>query len=236
MRFIRRRFLFPAILGYGTLAPVAAADPADMRLAMEARKSLNADEKLAALNLGVMVRNGEATLYGPVPSEELARRAELRVRVVGGLRNVFNDLHVAPPDDPVLKKLADALEKLDHSPSALPGPVTTLDPSGHAMTPPTPRFLPTAPASSLFSLAKSIDQPAMIAPAWHRPALDPTKDIESLCRRDQRFRGLQVKCEKGVVSIDGLLKKWPDLWEFADVVSRLPGVERIRIEGVKLEK
>jgi BON domain len=247
MRYFRRRFLFPAILGF-TLGTAHAADPDDIRLTLESRQSLNADAKLAALNLGVAVKSGIATLVGPVPSEELARRAEARVRVVNGLRNVRNELHVAPPADPEMQKLAAALEKSEPVRRTVPEPVLMLDPAGSALLPPKVRHNLT-PVSSLFSLAKSDPAPATIAPArptGHGPippsfpgepaaATDPTPEIEKLRRGDERYQGLQASWSHGVVTIAGTLKKWPHLWEFAGAVSKLPGVERVRIEKVHQE-
>lgn len=243
MRYFRRRFLFPAILGV-TLGSAHAADPTDARLTLESRQSLNADEKLAALNLGVSVKAGIATLFGPVPSEELARRAEARVRVVTGLRNVRNELHVAPPAEPDLRKLAAALEKSGPTGPTLPEPILTLDPAGIAALPPKAQHAP--PVSTLFSLAKSDPAPTMIAPVQptgHGPipprfpgeANDPSAEIEQLRRSDKRYQGLQAKWSHGVVSVSGSLRKWPDLWDFADAVSKLPGVERVRIEKVNQE-
>jgi hypothetical protein len=246
MRYFRRRFLFPAIVGL-TLGPAQAADPNDVRLTLESRQSLNADEKLAALNLGVTVKSGVATLFGPVPSEELARRAESRVRVVNGLRNVRNELHIAPPLDPDLRELAKALEKSEARRPATPQPILTLDPAGSAMLPPKAQHAQT-PVSSLFSLAKADPAPTMIAPAptGHGPippsfpgelgeGKDPTAEIDKLRRGENRFRGFIAKWSQGVVSISGTLKQWPDLWDFAGAVSKLPGVERVRIEKVHQE-
>lgn len=248
MRYIRRRFLFPAILGFTAFARLGSAyavDPNDARLTLESRQSLNADEKLAALNLGVTVKAGVATLFGPVPSDELARRAEARVRVVTGLRNVRNDLHVVPPTEPDMRKLAAALEKAGPSRSPVPDPILTLDPAGASPLPPKTQRGPT-PVSSLFSLAKSDPAPATIAPAQpighgpippafpgeQPPANDPSAEIDKLRRSDNRYQGLQAKWSQGVVSINGSLKKWRDLWDFADAVAKLPGVDRVRIEKV----
>lgn len=247
MRYIRRRFLFPAILGF-TLGSAHAVDPDDIRLTLESRQSLNADAKLAALNLGVAVKSGIATLFGPVPSEELARRAEARVRVVTGLRNVRNELHIAPPLDPDLRELARALEKSEARRPATPELILTLDPTGLAMRPPIAHHAPT-PVSSLFSLAKSDPAPTMIspaAPAGHGPippsfpaehgeGKDPTAEIGRLRQSDNRYRGLSAKWLQGVVSISGTVRQWTDLWDFAGAVSKLPGVERVRIEKVHQE-
>lgn len=256
MRYFRLRFLFSAILGCSALAGLGttwAADPNDVRLTLESRQSLNADAKLAGLNLGVTVKAGVATLFGPVPSEELARRAEARVRVVNGLQNVRNDLHVAPPTDPDERRLAQAIEQSEPVKQNVPDPIVTLDPSGKAVMPPKPPHASTPPVSSLFSLAKSDPPPTMIAPVQGQnptgrgpipPVMifaneqpnspGPARGIEKL-QQDSRFHGLNATCAHGVVTISGVLKKWSDLWEFADAVANLPGVDRVRIERVQQE-
>src|SRR5262249_55531641 len=144
-----------------------------------------------------------------------------------------NDLHVAPPDDLFGKSLANALDKTERAPNELPDPVTILDASGTAMAAPKPRFAPVASASSLFALTRTNPEPLLISPAQ---PIDPTKSIETIAHNDQRFRGILTKCSDGVVSVEGSVKKWADLWEFAEKVSRLPGVERVRIEKLRLDE
>src|SRR5437870_6966676 len=71
-------------------------DPArDMRQTMQARKLLFSDPDLAALNIGVVVIDRVATLWGPVPSAEVAFRAELCVRTMIELAEVRNQLFVS---------------------------------------------------------------------------------------------------------------------------------------------
>lgn len=230
MRYLRRRLILLA-----TLAGVVfvgtdtsrAADPADVRLTTEARQSLNADEKLASLNLGVMVKAGIATLFGPIPSEELSRRAEARVRVVTGLQNVRNELHVAEPDFRDLRRHLKSVEKAESAHQKVPEPILVLDPTGRMLSP--ARHVPPPPISSLFSLTRSDPAPATIAP----PPVDPLREIERLRRRDKRFTHLNATYSSGVVTISGSLTNWPDLWEFADSVAKFPGVDRVRIENVR---
>src|SRR5947207_6099690 len=71
----------------GGLAPAGtirlAPDPTqDLGHTIQARRLLLEDPDLAPLNLGVRVRNRVATLWGPVPSADLALKAELRLRAL----------------------------------------------------------------------------------------------------------------------------------------------------------
>lgn len=52
----------------------------DVNQTIQVRKLLQDDETLKPYNLGVRVENRVAILWGPVPSPEVARRAEQRIR------------------------------------------------------------------------------------------------------------------------------------------------------------
>lgn len=68
----------------------------DLIQTVQARKELAEDPALASLNLGVEVKGGIATLWGPVPNVELAFRAEARLKVLFELIDVRNLLEIAP--------------------------------------------------------------------------------------------------------------------------------------------
>jgi hypothetical protein len=82
----------------GGVIPVApsnaeAADR-DLRLTIQARRALWQDPDLARFNIGVRVRNRIAVLWGPVPSVELAFKAEVCVQGLIELSAVRNELFV----------------------------------------------------------------------------------------------------------------------------------------------
>jgi osmotically-inducible protein OsmY len=66
----------------------------DLELTLRARKALFRDPTLARSSLGVSVRNRVALLWGSVPTEDSARRAELALKHVLGLSSVRNELQV----------------------------------------------------------------------------------------------------------------------------------------------
>lgn len=107
--------------------PPASADASrDGRLTLQARQSLFADPDLAACNLGVVVRDGVATLVGLVPSAALVSRAVERVQRVQGLREVRSELTVsrtAEPDTPRPRPPVGALTSSPSNPTdTLPRP------------------------------------------------------------------------------------------------------------------
>ncbi len=72
----------------------------DLWQSVRARKLFLDDPQLAPLNLGVKVNGRVAVLWGPVPSLELAHRAEERLQTMIELAEIRNQLHVAPDNEP----------------------------------------------------------------------------------------------------------------------------------------
>src|SRR4051794_23423697 len=100
---VKRGLLFAGgLLLAGDLAWASGPDPGlpvrppgkffprlhDVRLTSHARRALLEDCQLAPLNLGVKVKDGVATLWGPVPSEKVAEEALERVKGVEGIAGV----------------------------------------------------------------------------------------------------------------------------------------------------
>ena len=86
-----------AIMGYFSVlaAPISAGpvrkagDPSrDLRQTTQARTLLLQDPALAEYNIGVIVQDRVAILWGPVPSAEVAFRAELCLRAMLELTEV----------------------------------------------------------------------------------------------------------------------------------------------------
>ncbi len=91
-------------------------DPArDVRQTIQARKLLADDPDLAAWNIGVTIQDRVATLWGPVPSAEVAFRAELCLRSIIELADVRNELVVSDALKPMRVPL-----KIDNPPMFLP--------------------------------------------------------------------------------------------------------------------
>ncbi len=88
----------------------------DIRQTMEARKLLADDPELSACNIGVSVQDRVATLWGPVPSAEVAFRAELVLRTMFELTAVRNELFVSELVEPIRRKPL----RIDNAPRPLP--------------------------------------------------------------------------------------------------------------------
>lgn len=96
--------------------PRIGGDPArDMRQTLQARKILAEDPDLAAWNIGVTVRDRVATLWGPVPSAEVAFRAELCLKAMVELAEIRNELFISELVRPMRVPL-----KIDRAPEIIP--------------------------------------------------------------------------------------------------------------------
>ena len=71
---------------------------ADVLQTLRACKRLQEDDVLGPLNIGVKVRGRVAVLWGPVPTADLALRAERQLRTMFELIDVRNELIVMPED------------------------------------------------------------------------------------------------------------------------------------------
>lgn len=78
----------------------SAAATRDLGLTIQARRALLRDKDLGGLNLGVHVHNRVAILWGPVPTVELAFKAEVCLRELIELTEVRNQLFVTGDDAP----------------------------------------------------------------------------------------------------------------------------------------
>src|SRR5450755_115852 len=134
----------------GVVAVATPPSPAvarDLALTIQARGLLLRDRELAALNVGVRVRNRVAVLWGPVPSAEMAFKAEVYLRGLVELIEVRNELHVTGEPLPVLGGLpsppAFHLPELPPTLPALPPGVIPPPPLPAIAAPVQPPALPT---------------------------------------------------------------------------------------------
>src|SRR5438046_196452 len=117
MRWLIVPVLFVLSLSVTTAGPVRiVGDPMrDVQQTIQARKLLADEPELAAWNIGVSVQDRVATLWGPVPSAEIAFRAELTLRTIIELADVRNELFITDAVKPMRLPL-----KIDNLPSAIP--------------------------------------------------------------------------------------------------------------------
>jgi osmotically-inducible protein OsmY len=235
-----------------TSDPASGATDADRKLTLDTIKSLSEFNRTHNLRLYVngTSRQNVVTLKGNVPSVEVAREAVDWVRRVPGILEVRNELEIQkdlplplqlPPPRPApargnLTGRADnpePLRKLTPSPNkadvALGGP-SPLAIEGDPTPPPlneAVKLLPPIPLSD----ATSVPAPPPPAVAVQTPALplSLTQTLEQLRKKDERFRGIEFRVEDGRVSLRSTTASVDYLYEFAQLVSVVPGVQSVRI-------
>lgn len=182
----------------------------DLAVTVRARRALQEDSVLGALNLGVWVENGVAVVWGPVPSQDVGRRALAKLRSVTGIAEVRPDFHLRQPDaDRLLADLTprpvDALARIDvykpdsarseplPMPRAIPQPAelavaTAARPSAH---PPAVRDRETPRLLAPRAVASVRRQPE--AEVVRRPRASLAEQVDQVRRADPRFRDIPVR-------------------------------------------
>jgi osmotically-inducible protein OsmY len=216
----------------------------DLRQTMEARKLLADEPELEAFNIGVTVHNRVATLWGPVPSIDVAFRAELALRTMFELTAVRNELFVSELVQPMRKPL-----RIDNPPRSLP-----------EMAPPKlpvlPRSLPGAPDVLTGTDSKRpVSQPkvkeiANVSTPLPRlprietnvafPVVDADAELESAVREvlseNMSFRQVQFIVKDGRVYLRSLASDTESLRQAGQAVSRLPNVVGVTLVGQKTSR
>lgn len=238
-----------ALFLLGGLAAVPARagnDPErDVWLTLRARKALTEDAELAPLNLGVVVRNRVATLWGPVPSAELGFKAEVILRTLDELGAVRNDLDVS--DDPLPRV---GLFTAPATPSLLPAQLPPALPRRPLREPtPPPGFhtgsepplvrpsqpAPSRPAPNLVLERPSLAPPSVESPHARMPRAPEQPDSQQQLERAVRgvidgnpaYRNVRFGLRGQRVYLRGAGQDADVLHDLARALSRLPGLEGV---------
>jgi hypothetical protein len=215
----------------------------DLQLMVHARKALSEQEGLVSINLGVRVRDGIATLWGPVPSADVISKAMKRLESVQGILGVRSELFVAIPEkEPEQLLFSIATPEPTQSESASPDPVSgMLSALTGRNIKSTGVFGPattSGPAPGVdLARPESVNVPGAASARPRPPERDPrniapspeslTLAVERLRHNDARFRTLRAEIRGTMVVIAGAADRDADVMTFARAVSRIPGVERV---------
>ncbi|MBI2804993.1 MAG: hypothetical protein HYX68_08430 [Planctomycetes bacterium] len=213
----------------------------DVRHTLAAQKLLADDPELAVWNIGVTVTNRVGVLWGPVPSADLAYRAEMRLRILVELVEIRNDLFVSPLVEPMRVPL-----KIDNPPAAFPE-------EPRPRLPARPRTAPGAPgkltgqdrgASKKAGPASKTEKPPTIevlppekldpAPVLPRrlPAGKSSRNLEAQIRDLLQSKSTYRPVEFAIEGRRVFLKSTEvdALHEAARAISRLPSVESVVLQ------
>jgi hypothetical protein len=244
----------PALPPIRIESPGSGASPLDdCRLSLLARQELYKDERLGDLPLGATVRGDVAFVWGTVPSAELARLAEERIRKVPGVDRVQNEVQIDTSLKPVHS--AGGIASVPEVPRITQG---TLTDAGRMSI--TARLVDQSPDKFRDSLPsgtpKSAGAPVVILPpislsaARETPPATPGANlmlptpappevaalagsVEELRAKQPTLSALHVEVQGRIVRLSGAASNWEDVLSLAQSISRLPGVERVVLENIR---
>jgi osmotically-inducible protein OsmY len=207
----------------------------DLLLTYHARVALLQDRELGTLNLGVRVHNRVAVLWGPVPSAELAQRAVNVLKQLPELVAVRNELHIDDFQDAprfLPQTLPEA--RRPSSPAVLTtqsrGEEPVRQPERPAWQPLTQGMKdPRMPDQTEIEIVL----PSLRVPL---PVLDPVRSDKTLeetilaAHSQPRFQAVRVEVKGAVVYLAAEADHAGVLYELAQVLSHLPGVERVVVQ------
>lgn len=216
--------------------PAAELVVRDLRLTVKAREALREDADLAALNLGVSLRGGVATVWGPVPSLALAWRAVQKLQRLPGVSEVRNDTSVVPPEelppppgkrppkpsDPALWDRAPSVTGSLTGLAAKHG-LTSSPEEGEGPAPPGDTAVPAQPAANLL---------APVPLDAHQALLGV---VQRLLTGSERHERLRAELRERTVFLRGTVARGEDLQELARTLARVPGVDRVVVDAVQVE-
>jgi osmotically-inducible protein OsmY len=239
-------FLVAAALARGSAPPAGGSrdEARDLQVMVHARRALREDPALANLNFGVRVRDGVATLWGPVPSADVIPKALKTLESVRGVLGVATELYVRvpeKPDDQLLIPLTPP--EPTHTESASPDPesglVKTLTgrPAKSGPVPAQVTERGTSPSGVELHAPVSVPVSDGAAPATSAvpgatrvaSALpdDVTVAVERLRRGSPRYRKLRVEVRGSAVTVSGTAEQGDEVMALARAISVVPGVGRV---------
>jgi len=213
----------------------------DLLHTVAVRRALFEDKDLAPLNLGVKVRNRVATLWGPVPSHELARRAVELLRKLPDLIDVRNELHVEGGAERPLFLPEMAPERL--RPPAIPQPpgppgilakwpaydptsvIAQPNPIAWQHVPPGPKD-PRIPDDREFDVVMS----ALPVPPPSEPIAKLLPQAIYDLQKEKRFSQIRIEMKDDIVYLGGDSEQTQSIYELARIISRLAGVQRVIVK------
>jgi len=198
--------------------------PRDWLLTNQARRAILKDEQLAPLRLGVTVKDRVATIWGTIPSDETAKRADELLRKISGIAVVMNDCRIVR-SDPIPEAVAAAVKNARSD-----GDETTT--VARPDTTPTSRVVAKPAVPDLF--------PPKAPPATLLPPVPTSNDVrledwERVRRSEKRFQDVMLEMQNGVVRIHGNVTRMKDAWDLAEKLNNLASVKQV-IMGTVTER
>ncbi len=222
----------------GTPVGPPTSEAEDWALETRARAALWRDAALADLGLEVIVRDGVATLFGPIPDESLGRRADEVVQNVPGVRGVRNRTRVRVPPNPKETRprifppvdqpfRAEPSQKARPADPVLPWAARLMGQGESGGSGSLGTWRPRAGPEQETTVAK---------PRAEQNPSAVSIGLARLIHSNPRFRGLEFSVADGRVTLSGTLAQEADLADLVRAVSAFDGVETISSDQVVVQR
>jgi hypothetical protein len=196
----------------------------DLAATVRARRLLQEDRVLKTLNLGVSVENGVVSVWGPVPSNAVARQAIAKLETIKNITEVRHNLYLSDNHAPSGPERVEAA-KPEFETGRLPPP---MDP------PPTlaadRRDLPAAGGTKLLAprpVATARPEPIAAVVKLPKPAAPLTEQVREARQSEARFREIAVEVRGQVVLVRRGDSPGRDVMDLVQKLRRIRGVSDV---------
>jgi hypothetical protein len=189
----------------------------DLAATVRARRLLEEDRVLRPLNLGVSVDNGVVSVWGPVPSQEVARLAVAKLETIRNVTEVRPNFYLR-----------------DNQPPARPERVATAKPefeTGRLPLPPEEAPVPAvADGPKLLAprrAATAASQPVAAVVKLPKPAASLAELVNEARQSEARFREIAVEVRGQAVLVRRGGAPGRDVMDLVQVLRRIRGVSDV---------
>jgi len=227
--------------GFWLTSNASASDRRDIQLTLKSRQALQKDRDVAELRLTVQVHRGVATIWGPVPSEDMVRRARKLVEQVPGVYEVRTDCYAMTPalypstlpdlPQPALPLKQAVVHAVPVSPTSEPWDgIHVVTRHKVEMLPEPDHSTPQKEGRPAIALLAPVAVP--VPPTPVRP--DLWIQVEKVCNSDPAYRFVKIDVKDGVVKLSGRVARPEQRMALAQEIARLSGVERVSVGDVEI--
>jgi hypothetical protein len=215
----------------------------DLLHTVVARRALFEDKELGPLNLGVKVHNRVATLWGVVPSRELARRAYEVLRKLPDLIKVRDEMQIEPSADRPLFLPDISPERLRLPPLPLPPPPGPPGILANRPVPNVPKAISQADSIAWQQTQAGRKDPripddreidrvvsALTVPPAPTETAKPLPQALQDLQRDKRFSHINIEVKGDTVYLRSNAGQSQGIFELARIISQLAGVQHVVIK------
>lgn len=193
----------------------------DWRIEARVRQAIRDHSELTRFNPGVTVQDGNASLFGILPTKKAHEELLQTVKAVRGVNRVETRIRIVPPPDTLPDRIADAV--------LFGKPLTGID----ARPTPDEKTAIVRDRPRTQTPAETMSSPSRTA---MKPDLGKTVDLDEYLRKtsrdDLRYRQVTWVIQDGVVKLRGKVQFMQDAWDLAERLADLPGVKRVLLDGI----